>query len=74
MVLSDREIGTDDLVIVEPRNELPSFKVGADGVHLLEVARTTAGVPRIFLEKSRNDPAFADVLSRMDEKDFESAR
>ena len=47
MRVGERELGKDDVLIVEPNASVPACESGRDGVHLLEVARTSAAVPRI---------------------------
>jgi quercetin dioxygenase-like cupin family protein len=66
------EITKNDVVVIEPGNQVPSLKVGSDGAHLLEVARTAAAVPRIFLDKYRTDPHYKELLRQSTDNVFES--
>ena len=42
MTVGDATFTTDDWLIVEPGAKVPEVTVGAEGVHLLETARTAA--------------------------------
>jgi hypothetical protein len=47
MQMGDRQLGKDDVLIIEPGVEVPAFEAGEHGVELLEVSRTASGVERI---------------------------
>jgi hypothetical protein len=46
VTVGDRELGANDVLLVEPYAEVPPLTVGAYGVHLLEFARTAAAIVR----------------------------
>jgi hypothetical protein len=46
MMVGGTKFAADDVLLVEPAAEVPAVTVGADGVHLLELARTAAALTR----------------------------
>jgi hypothetical protein len=46
MTVGDTELATNDILIAEPDAKVPAVTAGRDGVHLLELARTTSALSR----------------------------
>ena len=44
--VGDAALATGDLLLVEPHAKVPAITAGADGVHLLELARTAVALTR----------------------------
>jgi quercetin dioxygenase-like cupin family protein len=47
MTIGDQEVTKDDVVVIEPDARVGTFVAGANGVQLLEFARTAAGVATV---------------------------
>jgi hypothetical protein len=71
--LAGHVIEKNAVMVIEPMSEVPPFTVGADGAHLLEVARTAGGVSRTYLEKYRTDASYHELFARTENHAFESA-
>jgi hypothetical protein len=65
------ELTKDDVLVIEPSAKVPEFETGPQGVHLLEFAETTAGVPVVFDEVDRQDPAYDGGLAAISDPVFE---
>jgi len=46
MTVGDTTLITNEMILVEPDSKVPAVTAGADGAHLLEVARTAAALTR----------------------------
>jgi hypothetical protein len=46
MTVGGTAFATSDILLVEPAAKVPAIAAGPDGVHLLELARTAAALPR----------------------------
>jgi anti-sigma factor ChrR (cupin superfamily) len=63
MRVGDVELTKNDLLLIEPVAEVPAFETGAQGVHLIEFAKTTAAVPTVFQEADRDNSAYLEGLA-----------
>jgi hypothetical protein len=74
MRVGDRELTPDDMLVIEPRREVAAFVPGAEGVHLLEVARTAAAVSIVCGDEYEHDPQYRDVLANTYDVTFHNMR
>jgi quercetin dioxygenase-like cupin family protein len=70
MNIGDREITSDDVVIIEPNAEVGAFEPGPRGIHVLEVARTAAAVPTIYRDEYRTNARYRDTLAAASDTTF----
>ncbi|HZS14436.1 MAG TPA: hypothetical protein VFC09_07550 [Candidatus Dormibacteraeota bacterium] len=59
----DEELTKDDLLVIEPGAEVPAFQAGPQGAHLMEFAKTAAGVATVIRSADRDNPAFKSGLA-----------
>jgi hypothetical protein len=71
MRVGNEPLTKDDLLIIEPNAEVGAFETGAEGVHLLEFAKTDAAVPTVFRQHDLDDPAYGAGLGATSDSIFE---
>ena len=70
MLFGDEKLTKDDLLVMEPSVSVPAFEVGAQGVHLVEFARTAAAVAWVCREEDRQNPTYAEGLAAIPDAGF----
>ncbi|HZS15656.1 MAG TPA: hypothetical protein VFC09_13750 [Candidatus Dormibacteraeota bacterium] len=67
----DADLTKDDLLIIEPGADVPAFETGPQGVHIMEFAKTAAGVATVVHRRDLDDPAYRDGLAAITDVEVE---